>query len=259
LNSVIFKNIGDVKSITNGCLILGGMPIGNKKDISLRMLEIIPEIDVVVAENVKFFLEICKNYNLSHTEKILLLQYDGTHTETLDKTLEYLKNNKKVLLISDCGMPTITAAGKEIVRLAVENNITVTSIPGPNVAATALALCGFESDDFHYYGYLPKDTTEKHKILMRSLFSECTLVFLESRTRCLETLSLINNLYDSETKLFIGINMTMDNEILIYGDAQYAYEELSKILEYQGVIWVTICVNNAKYLSSNEGHWTSLY
>jgi 16S rRNA (cytidine1402-2'-O)-methyltransferase len=263
MNNYAFFNKGmskSLKNINSGCLILGGMPIGNNKDISLRMLEIIPEVDVVVAENVNFFLTLCNRHNLSHTKEIMKLIYDGTHIETFDKTLEHLKNNKKVLLISDCGMPTITDPGKEIVRLAIENGITVTSVPGPNVAITAISMSGFQSDKFYYYGYLPKNIEEKNKILIESKNIKCSLVLLDARTRVLDTLDLIDNVFGIETNLFVGINMTMSDEILLYGNVKYIHNELSKILKYQGIIWVVICINNNQYLLSEDPeYWTSLY
>ena len=104
----------------NGCLILGGMHIGNNKDLSFRMAEIIPTVDIVLAENVDFFVELCQEYNLKHTDNIVLLQYDGSHIQVFNKILESLKNNKKVLVVSDCGMPTITDPGREIVNIADE-------------------------------------------------------------------------------------------------------------------------------------------
>ena len=133
------------------------------------MLEIIPSADIVLAENVDFFIDLCKEYNLSHTDNIILLQYDGSHVQVFSKILESLKDNKRVLMVSDCGMPTITDPGREMVNMALENNIEIIAIPGPNVAITALSLSGFLAENFHYYGYLPKVLKEKISILKLSL------------------------------------------------------------------------------------------
>jgi 16S rRNA (cytidine1402-2'-O)-methyltransferase len=256
-----FKNINTFKNLKDyqkGCLILGGMPIGNKQDLPIRMLEVIPQADVVVTENIEIFIELCNNYNLNHTKDIILLQYDGSHIETFDKTLEHLKNNKKVLMISDCGMPTITDPGREIVELAIENDIVVTSIPGPNVAITALALSGFPTGNFHYYGYLPKNISDKNNILNSSKTLYSTVVFLDSKTRIIETIESIENIFGSDSWIFIGVNMTMHNETLIYGNPEYVKNEMINILKNDGFIWIVGCIHNTPFSPGPTTYWTSI-
>ena len=257
-NFRIFKNIGGLQRIKNGCLILGGMPIGNQKDISVNMIETIPKVDLIVAENVDFFIEFSKRHNLSHTNKIIELRYNGTHTETFNIALEYLKDNKKVMLVSDCGMPTITDPGRELVNLAINNNIPIIALPGPNVAITAISMSGFQNEEFHYYGYLPKTFEEKNKVLKKSKKLPYTNVFLDSIDRTLETINIIDEIYGPKTQLFVGVNMTMINERLIYGNAEYAYQEVSKILKTIDDLWVVICIDNGFQPINNSPYRTSL-
>ena len=242
----------------NGCLILGGMHIGNSKDLSFRMLEIIPSADIVLAENVDFFIDLCKEYNLSHTDNIILLQYDGSHVQVFSKILESLKDNKRVLMVSDCGMPTITDPGREMVNMALENNIEIIAIPGPNVAITALSLSGFLAENFHYYGYLPKVLKEKISILKSSKNLQSTIIFLESQNRILETLDLVKDIFEKETLIFIGVNMTMENEKLIYGDSDHVYKKISELLNDNEFIRISVCIDNAKWPRNNPKYWTDI-
>ena len=244
--------------MNKGCLILGGMHIGNSKDLSLRMLKAISNADIVLAENVDFFIDLCKEYNLKHTNKIMLLQYDGSHVQVFNESLESLKDNKSILMVSDCGMPTITDPGREMVNMALNNNIEVVVIPGPNVAITALSLSGFLAENFHYYGYLPKILKEKISILKSSKSLRSTIIFLESQNRILETLDLIRNIFEKETLIFIGINMTMQDQVLIYGKYEHIYEKMSYLLKTDEFIRISVCIDGAVWPRNNPTYWTDI-
>lgn len=244
--------------MNNGVLILGGMPIGNSKDISLRMIEAIKTADVVVAEDKYFFINFCLLNNIKHTAVILQIQYDNTLEYIQNKTLSYLKEGKKVLMVSDCGMPTITDPGREIVQLARLNNILVTSIPGPNVAITSLALSGFPAGNFCYLGYLPKTVEEKRNALLFSKNTHETIIFLEFKKRILETIELINNIFEPETYIFIAINMTMENETLILEKVTNVYEKISNILNTYESVHISVCIYNDTFGHKKSEYWTSL-
>lgn len=260
-NFVTFKNYNILNNLKNnnyGCLVLGGMPIGNNDDLSFRMLKAIPYFDVIVAENIEIFIELCKNYKIEHTKNMILLRYDGSHTDTLSKILKHIKNNKKILMVSDCGMPAISDPGREIVQLAIENNMPISSLPGPNVAITALALSSFPSENFHYYGYLPKQTQEKYNLLTSSKNLYSAVIFLESKTRILETIKLIKNIFGQESLIFIGVNITMENEMLIYGNCDYVYQQIKEILTKYSSIWIVCCVHNTPFNPEPPTYWTSI-
>jgi len=241
----------------NGCLILGGMPIGNPQDISLRMIHAIKTCDVVVAENKQFFIDFCYSLNLKHTEEIIQLQYDDTFEDTKNKTFNYLKNNKTVLLVSDCGMPTITDPGREIVEEAIKNQILTTVLPGPNVAITGLSLSTFDTNNFNYYGYLPKDLEQKKSLLKSASVADRTLVFLESKTRIIETLEEIEDIFKNGTQIFIGINLTRNDEYLIYGDASGVIDPMKKYMEFNKDVLIVVCIKSNRVVENIE-YWTSI-
>jgi|688.fasta_scaffold60466_3 16S rRNA (cytidine1402-2'-O)-methyltransferase len=249
---------GRPKDLKQGCLIIGGMPIGRHQDISLRMLQEIQECDIVVAENKQFFITICKTYNLKHTDHIIQYGYNIDFNKIIKELIIHLKNNKKILLVSDCGMPTITDPGAEIVREAIKNNILITSIPGPNVAITALSLSGFSHNNFSYYGYLPKTNQEKEIVLKNAKNLNNISIFLDYQTRIDDTLKQIELIFGKYIPIFVGINMTMDNEFLIYGYPAYALEKIQEFIKIWKDIHIVLCINNVPENNIKEEHWTSL-
>ncbi len=251
-------NNGRIKDLKEGCLILGGMPIGRHQDISLRMLQTIEECDIVITENKKFFIELCKTFNLKHTKDIFEYGYNIDYNKIIKETIINLKNNKKVLLVSDCGMPTITDPGVEILKEALRNNILVTSVPGPNVAITALSLSGFCHSGFSYYGYLPKTNKEKQVVLEQAKSLNNISIFLDYQTRISDTLKQIEIVFGSNIPIFVGINLTMDNEFLIYDYPRYALEKIQEFIIKWENIHIVLCVNGLPQNKFKQEMWTSL-
>jgi 16S rRNA (cytidine1402-2'-O)-methyltransferase len=187
-----------------GTLYVVATPIGNLEDITLRALDTLKKVDLIAAEDTR------------HT-KILLDRYD-IHTATTsyfehnkvqkgDYLLKALKEGKSVALVSDAGTPGISDPGYAIIRLCLENDISVVPIPGPSGLITALTISGKPTDQFTFVGFLsPKPIKRKNQL--KKLKEEArTIVLYESVHRIDKLLSDILEIF-GDTQLVVAREVT---------------------------------------------------
>ncbi len=172
-------------------LFILGTPIGNLKDITLRALETLKESDVIFAEDTRRIRSLLNHYSITKKDIISYNEHNKSSKNSL--LLRFLKEGKNVVLVTDAGMPLISDPGYDAIKLAYENSMEVTTIPGPTAFASALILSGFKINKFTFYGFLPRD--KKRRRLLRQLVNENgLLVFYESPYRIRKTLEDILNI-----------------------------------------------------------------
>ncbi len=162
-------------------------PIGNLKDITYRAVELLKEVDLIVAEDTRHSRILMKEYGIE-------TPLDSFHAHSgdgkLEKIIEKLHNGEKIALISDAGTPGISDPGFRLISRARDEGIDVTPIPGASAFLCALQASGLPTDKFLYLGFLP--IKKGRKTLFDSIVDETrTVVFYESPHRIKKTLSQI--------------------------------------------------------------------
>lgn len=174
----------------SGTLYLCATPIGNLEDITLRVLRILKEVDIIAAEDTRNTIKLLNHYNIK-TPMTSYHEYNKiTKAETLvDKLLE----GKNIALVTDAGTPGISDPGEELVKKAYEAEIQVTSLPGACACITALTLSGLSTRRFAFEAFLPANKKER-KIILDSLKNETrTIVIYEAPHHLKSTLSELYN------------------------------------------------------------------
>ena len=131
-------------------------PIGNLDDISNRAVKCLQEVDFIICENPKHSLKLLNNKGI---KKKLLSIHDYNEKIIINK-ISKLKNNIKIALISDAGSPLISDPGYNLVKYFLDNNHFVKIIPGPSSIISALQLSGFPTNNFAFYGFIPKQNSK---------------------------------------------------------------------------------------------------
>lgn len=171
-----------------GTLYLCATPIGNLEDITLRVLRILREADLIAAEDTRHTRKLLSHYQI-HTP---LTSY---HRHNRQKKGEYLldlvSSGKNVALVSDAGMPGISDPGAELVSEAVKNGCAVIPVPGPSAAVTALVVSGLPTGSFVFVGFLPTARKARAEKLQELSRQRWTMVFYEAPHRIKETLALL--------------------------------------------------------------------
>src|SRR3989338_1249553 len=160
-------------------------PIGNLKDITLRALEILKEVDGIICEDTRRTSLLLNHYQI---KKPLIILNDYNEFKTFPQIIERLKSGQNFALVSDAGTPLISDPGYKLVRECLHQGIEVDSLPGPSSVITALTLSGLPPDRFLFVGY-PPEKSGKRIIWLKDLKEvDSTIIMFVSPHKLLRTL-----------------------------------------------------------------------
>lgn len=151
-----------------------GTPIGNLKDLSLRAIEILKQVDEIACEDTRHSLGLLNAYDI---KKPLFSYHKFNEKEAGEKLIEKLKAGKNIALISDAGMPVISDPGNILVNMLIENGLEFTVVPGACAFVSALVLSGLDSSRFCFLGFLPQKASERKEFLEKYKNLDMTLIF----------------------------------------------------------------------------------
>jgi len=176
----------------NTKLYLVSTPIGNLKDITLRVIEVLSTVNIIACEDTRKTGLLLEKLEIKNKPQ-LLSYYEENEQGRIPQIINFLKEGKSVALVSNAGTPTISDPGYKLVRECINENIPVESIPGPSSVLTALTSSGLPTDKFLFFGFLPKKEGKRKQIL-ESLPKKTTIIFFESPFRLLKTLKELKEL-----------------------------------------------------------------
>ena len=204
---MILKSKSFQKEVKNG-LYLVSTPIGNLGDITFRAVEILRRSDYILCEDTRLSKNLFQNYSI---QSKLISNHKFNERKNLSKIMSLLKSGAIVSLVSDAGTPSISDPGAILIRECINNDISVTPLPGASAVTSALAVSGF-SEKFFFYGFFPdklKKIDEDLKILSQL---DCSIIFFISPKK-------INKIIDTLKKNFDG------RKIVICREMSKFYEE----------------------------------
>ena len=168
-----------------GTLYLCATPIGNLEDITYRVLRTLKEVDLIAAEDTRNSIKLLNHFEITTpmTSYHEFNKIDKSHT-LISKLLE----GQNIALITDAGTPAISDPGEELVKMAHEAGITVTSLPGACACITALTMSGLPTRRFAFEAFLPSDKKERKEILDTLKNETRTIILYEAPHRLIKTL-----------------------------------------------------------------------
>ena len=172
-------------------LYIVSTPIGNLKDITIRAIETLKNVDLIAAEDTRHTHILTKEYDIATP---LTNYFEHNKFKKADAILKSLKQGKDVALVTDAGTPGISDPGFHLIRLAQENDISMTVIPGPAAVIAGLTLSGLPCHRFVFEGFLPVKSAARRKKLAKIKGEEGTVIFYESPYRLLKTLQDIKEI-----------------------------------------------------------------
>lgn len=174
-----------------GTLYIVSTPIGNLKDITLRAIEILQNVDLIAAEDTRVTKKLLNHYNI---KKSMVSCNDFNEEKLSSKIIEHVNNGKNIALVSDAGTPLISDPGYKIINYAIENNINIEAIPGASALLQAVVLSGLPSYPFTFWGFLPSKSQQRKNKLEEIQNSSYTSIFFESPQRLGYTLEDLLNM-----------------------------------------------------------------
>lgn len=159
-------------------------PIGNLKDITLRALEVLNEVDVILAEDTRNTSRLLNHYQI---QKPLSPYHQHNEHKILQHLIDQLLAGKKMAVVTDAGTPGISDPAFLLVRECIKNNIKVETLPGATAFVPALVNSGLTTNSFVFEGFLPLKKG-RHTLLTKLADEERTIILYESPMRLLKTL-----------------------------------------------------------------------
>ena len=163
-------------------LYIVSTPIGNLADITLRALEILKSVDLIISEDTRKTGVLLKHFDI-HKPQLSFHIYN--EQKEVPKIIKLLEAGKDIALVSNAGTPAISDPGYSIVRAAIDRNLPLTCIPGPTAVTTALVLSGLPAHSFIFRGFPPRKSSARRRFMESDKESLHTLVFYESPYRLL--------------------------------------------------------------------------
>lgn len=210
-------------------------PLGNLKDITLRALEVLQQVDVILCEDTRTSSKLLQHYNI---HKPLSPYHQHNEHKIVAHITEQLAAGKTMALITDAGTPGISDPAFLLVRECIRNNIKVECLPGATAFVPALVNSGLPINRFLFEGFLP--LKKGRQTLMKQLADEeRTMVFYESPMRLLKTLNEFIQYFGAERQCSVSRELTKMFEENFRGSLQQVHDHFKeKIIKGEIVIVV---------------------
>ena len=205
-------------------LYLVPTPIGNLGDITLRAIEVLKEVDLVLAEDTRKSGILLKHFQIS---KPVHSHHKFNEHRTLESLVQRLMGGTSIALITDAGTPGISDPGFLLVRACIEQGIDIESLPGPTAFVPALVNSGLPCERFVFEGFLPQKKGRQKRF--KELSAETrTMIFYESPYRLVKTLTQMAEYFGPERKGSISRELTKVYEETVRGTLQELALHFSK-------------------------------
>ena len=165
-------------------LFLIPTPIGNLQDITLRSIQVLKEVDLILAEDTRVSRKLLKHFNINNQVKSY---HQHNEHQTTKRWIDFLNNQNSIAIISDAGTPLISDPGFLLVRECIKQDIDVEALPGATAFMPALINSGISCNRFIFEGFLPLKKGRK-KRLNQLTDEKRTMVFYESPHRIIRLL-----------------------------------------------------------------------
>lgn len=208
-----------------GILCLVPTPIGNLGDISPRARRALEEADFIAAEDTRVTLKLL---NYLELKKPLVSYYEHNKAESGPRVLSRILSGENCVLVSDAGSPAISDPGEDLVKLCADAGVTVTAIPGPCAAITALSVSGLPTGRFCFEGFLSTNKKLRREHLTGLSGEHRTMIFYEAPHKLKTTLDDLVSAFGAERRISLCRELTKLHEEIFrttLGEAVAHYAE----------------------------------
>jgi len=189
---------------TGGILYIVPTPIGNLKDITLRALDVLKEVDLILAEDTRTTSHLLNHYQV--TKPISPYHQHNEH-KVLQHLIDQLNAGKKMALVTDAGTPGISDPAFLLIRECIKNDIRIECLPGATAFVPALVNSGIPTNRFVFEGFLP--LKKGRQTLLKYLAEEeRTMIFYESPMRLVKTLDELVQFFGDERQCCVSRELT---------------------------------------------------
>ncbi len=208
------SEVGLEVSNAAGRLFVIATPIGNRDDITLRAINVLREVDRILAEDTRHSRRLLDHLGI---QRPMLALHEHNEDEASQRVIDLLLQGESLALISDAGTPLISDPGYPLVRQCREQGIAVIPIPGASAVIAALSVSGLPTDRFRFEGFLPRKQQARLTYLQTLRRETATVVFYESSHRIEESLKDIAEVMGAQRHVVVARELTKVHETVLAG------------------------------------------
>ena len=201
-------------------------PIGNRQDITIRALEILERVPLVLAEDTRQARKLFSLYPESEFAAQVLRLDEHVVGDRLAKVVDQIADGADAALISDAGTPQVSDPGHLLIQESLKRGIAIVPIPGPSAATALMSVADFPIQPMVFYGFLPKkkgrETSLKRLKEMSGKYGVASVLIYESPERVVRTLTDLQTQFGSETHVVVGRELTKQYEEIWHGSVAQA-------------------------------------
>jgi len=214
-----------------GKLYIIATPIGNLDDITLRALNILKSVDLVLCEDTRVTRKLLEHFGIKTSVQSYHQHSDNKKT---DYILNSFKENKNIALVSDSGTPGISDPGNKLVEDVSREGVEIVPIPGPSAMTAIASIAGIPMDKFVFMGFPP------HKKGRQTMFKEISeskypVIIYESVHRIIKTLKELQVFNDFD--IVVGRELTKKFETIYRGKISEVISQIEPRGEFVIIIW----------------------
>ncbi|HIC97540.1 MAG TPA: 16S rRNA (cytidine(1402)-2'-O)-methyltransferase [Aquificaceae bacterium] len=218
-----------------GKLLVVPTPIGNLRDITLRALDVLREVNYIACEDTRRIRILLSHYGIKG--KKLIPYYEPKERYQIPRILRIVKK-EDTALVSDAGMPAISDPGYRLIRACVEEGIEVEVLPGPSSILTALVGSGLPTDRFLFLGFPPKKGRRRFFEELTK-YEGMTVVLLESPKRVVDTLGVLLDVV-GDVEACVARELSKVHEEYVRGSIREVLQRLKEKEKVKGEVVVLI-------------------
>ncbi len=190
-----------------GQILLAATPIGDAGDAPPRLVRALGEADVVAAEDTRRLVALARRLGVWVPGELFSF-HEHNERERAPRLVELAAAGRRVLVVSDAGMPSVSDPGYRLVDAAVEAGVAVSVLPGPSAVLTALAVSGLATDRFCFEGFAPRRPGERERTFAALAEEPRTMVFFDSPHRVGDTLAAMAATFGAERRAAVCRELT---------------------------------------------------
>lgn len=185
-------------------LYLVGTPIGNLRDITLRALDTLRDVDLILAEDTRQTRKLCARHEIDAN---LMSCHKFNEAARAAWVIERVEAGAAVAMVTDSGMPAVSDPGARLVAACRKAGLPITVVPGPSAVTAAIALAGCVETPFVFEGFLPVKSGGRRRKIEALAGESRPVVLYESPYRLVKLLTLLDELLP-EREIFVGRELT---------------------------------------------------
>lgn len=210
-----------------GRLYIVATPIGNIQDITLRAIETLKSVDVIVCEERKEGSKLLKRLEIKPKDLIPLNEHNEREkSERIDEILMLLHQGNQIALISDCGTPVFSDPGALLIKQAAMFNVPVVPIPGPSSLMATLSILDESLDRFVFGGFLPRQSEKRMPVLKSLDRSGYPIILMDTPYRLNRLLDEIGSAYGKGRRITLACDLTLPSESIFRGSIKQVQQKV---------------------------------